>query len=1543
MFKERSKQFGSSAEVHGVGVMTRGIPESICSADVDNPGQVIQRSKSDLPVELNNSGRSDEASRMSKAVPRGGAEDASRPGWTVFSMMRHVFSEARSFSLSNIVTILALGGPFAIMNRLEGLELKSFVCQSVDVRNSVEAFDRRLRGCEVVEGFVQILLIDHADESSFANLSFPELREITGYLLLYRVNGLRSLSKLFPNLSVIRGNTLFLNYALVAFEMMHLQEIGLHSLTDILRGSVRLEKNPQLCYVKTIDWDLIAKAGKDGHYIKGNRNENECPMCPNGDKCPKSATGSPLCWNRNHCQKVCPSHCKNGTCDANGKCCKEYCLGGCKLNDTDCDVCRNFVIAGKCVQHCPSDNYEYLDRRCVREQECRDMKLPLELIYEDGPKVWKPFNGTKPSRPSCILECPSGYAEVGEGKMRRCEHCKGQCRKECLGASVDSIASAQRLRGCTYIKGSLEIQIRGGRNIVKELEDNLNKIEEIEGWLKIVRSFPLISLNFLKSLRIIHGKRLESNKFAFVVLDNQNLQELWDWSTREVDLQIRRGRLFFHFNPKLCYYKIESLKKVANLSEFTDLEVARNSNGDKVACNVTELQVTISKITSMAVIIAWKQFEHYDPRSLLGYVVYITEAPYRNVTLYDGRDACGGDGWRVDDVPVPDGANEVFHPLTRLNPYTQYAFYVKTYTIATERTGAQSPIQYFMTKPDTPSNPQQLSAYPTSDSSLLIEWRPPLRPNGNVTHYVVVGMWSKEDEEFLEQRDYCNEPLETLLKKPTQTTIVEKQETSKSCCACGEQEQDKITHKETEVQLQIHFEDSLHNHLYIKRPSHRSKREISGLQSNTVAGRTMMKERDEKMNYNQIFPSEDKGVAPQAPSGSDSQGETKGVYQKFRLVVRNGTRIEVKHLHHFAQYTIEVEACRELLPDELNNSTTNCSAKSFVTARTLASSNADTVNSSRLIIETMNQSVGSVKLKWDEPPEPNGLIVNYQIEYRCVDRENYKATEECITRSKYLEYQRSYTLVKLNPGNYSLRLRATSLAGVGNYTQLRYFYIPEPASSPGMELMVGAFVGSFFVVIVIGMVVLYLRRKYVPGVPNMKLIASVNPEYVPTVYVPDEWEVPRKKVELLRELGQGSFGMVYEGIGRDIVEGHREIRCAIKTVNEHATDRERSEFLNEASVMKAFNTHHVVRLLGVVSQGQPVLVVMELMANGDLKTYLRSHRPDVTDDPLKQPPTLKRILQMAIEIADGMAYLAAKKFVHRDLAARNCMVAEDLTVKIGDFGMTRDIYETDYYRKGTKGLLPVRWMAPESLKDGVFTSHSDVWSYGVVLWEMATLASQPYQGLSNDQVLRYVIDGGVMERPENCPDRLYDLMRLCWQYKPSARPSFLDLVTLLLSDVPVSFSDVSFYHSEEGCELRSHLHMELPGAGDDPATPLRVTRDIEDFSLGGSDLDDVDLDEEDEEEALEVSHPVRSSAGPFPHYQTMSSLRDRSQQPKLASGEDLRSVIVPSVDSQTSKVGNGSTATTPTAANGWVVGRPSNGASINSSIPAGPGIKTTEC
>ena len=156
---------------------------------------------------------------------------------------------------------------------------------------------------------------------------------------------------------------------------------------------------------------------------------------------------------------------------------------------------------------------------------------------------------------------------------------------------------------------------------------------------------------------------------------------------------------------------------------------------------------------------------------------------------------------------------------------------------------------------------------------------------------------------------------------------------------------------------------------------------------------------------------------------------------------------------------------------------------------------------------------------------------------------------------------------------------------------------------------------------------------------------------------------------------------------------------AVKTVNKESTYKQKIEFLHEASVMKDYNTEHVIKLIGVVSEGQPALVLMELMENGDLKNYLRSLRPDSENNRRGLPaPTLGQVLQMAVEIADGMAYLSVKKIVHRDLAARNCMVSNNIVVKVGDFGMARDVYETEYYKKQGRGLLPVRWMAPESIR-----------------------------------------------------------------------------------------------------------------------------------------------------------------------------------------------------------------------------------------------------
>ncbi|XP_062508945.1 insulin-like growth factor 1 receptor [Corticium candelabrum] len=281
-------------------------------------------------------------------------------------------------------------------------------------------------------------------------------------------------------------------------------------------------------------------------------------------------------------------------------------------------------------------------------------------------------------------------------------------------------------------------------------------------------------------------------------------------------------------------------------------------------------------------------------------------------------------------------------------------------------------------------------------------------------------------------------------------------------------------------------------------------------------------------------------------------------------------------------------------------------------------------------------------------------------------------------------------------------------------------------------------------------------------------------------YAPDDWEIKREDVVLENELGSGAFGLVYRGTWQI---DNNQLDVAVKTLSDMSSDEDRISFLNEASIMKNFESEHIVRLLGIVSIGDPVMVMMELMDNGDLKGYLRSLRTDVEEKSIfEEFPLLEdELLQFAVQIASGMAYLSEKKFIHRDLAARNCMVDKDICVKIGDFGLTRDVYETDYYRKRGSGPLPIRWMSPESLRDGVFGHPSDVWSYGIVLWEIATLAMQPYPGMSNSDVLEFVVGGGVMDMTNiaHAPRAYKAIMAQCWLFNEYNRPPFETILSQL--------------------------------------------------------------------------------------------------------------------------------------------------------------------
>ncbi|KAF0043523.1 hypothetical protein F2P81_004860 [Scophthalmus maximus] len=333
---------------------------------------------------------------------------------------------------------------------------------SIDIGNDITEF-RRLENCTVVEGYLQILLIGDKNNSNinqefFRSLSFPKLTMITDYLLLFRVSGLDSLSTLFPNLTVIRGRSLFYNYALVIFEMTSLKDIGLYNLRNITRGAIRIEKNPELCYLDSIDWSLIMDA-EFNNYIAGNKQSKECSdVCPgimeNNPQCRKTMFNSNYnyrCWNSNKCQKECPERCARQACTADGECCHPQCLGSCTApgSDTACAACVHYYHQGRCVAECPPGTYKFEDWRCISAELCSKVHLPeYDSFIIHGEE--------------CMPECPSGYTRTTPDSMT-CTACDGLCDKVCEEKVIDSMDAAQSLKGCTVIKGNLHINIRRGR------------------------------------------------------------------------------------------------------------------------------------------------------------------------------------------------------------------------------------------------------------------------------------------------------------------------------------------------------------------------------------------------------------------------------------------------------------------------------------------------------------------------------------------------------------------------------------------------------------------------------------------------------------------------------------------------------------------------------------------------------------------------------------------------------------------------------------------------------------------------------------------------------------------------------------------------------------------------------------------------------------------------------------------------------------------------------------------------------------------------
>ncbi|XP_054715307.1 proto-oncogene tyrosine-protein kinase receptor Ret-like [Uloborus diversus] len=290
----------------------------------------------------------------------------------------------------------------------------------------------------------------------------------------------------------------------------------------------------------------------------------------------------------------------------------------------------------------------------------------------------------------------------------------------------------------------------------------------------------------------------------------------------------------------------------------------------------------------------------------------------------------------------------------------------------------------------------------------------------------------------------------------------------------------------------------------------------------------------------------------------------------------------------------------------------------------------------------------------------------------------------------------------------------------------------------------------------------------------------------------DPLEFPRDRLILEEMIGEGEFGKVMKGKAMGIGGASGNTTVAVKMLKEDSCSSDKKDLLSEMNLLKDVSHPNVIRLLGAcTNDAGPLYVIVEYAEHGSLILYLRRMRaryPEAGGD-------FRELLSFAWQVARGMQYLAEMKIVHRDLAARNILVASGKVMKISDFGLSRDVYERETYQKRSKGRVPVKWMALESLQDHLYTAKSDVWSFGILLWEIITLGGCPYPGVSTEQLFSSLKSGYRMSRPDDCPIPLYHLMTQCWREKPQDRPHFKELVAkidVILRDSQIEIPDQTF-------------------------------------------------------------------------------------------------------------------------------------------------------
>uniref|UniRef100_A0AAY4BDN7 Ephrin type-A receptor 7 n=1 Tax=Denticeps clupeoides TaxID=299321 RepID=A0AAY4BDN7_9TELE len=478
--------------------------------------------------------------------------------------------------------------------------------------------------------------------------------------------------------------------------------------------------------------------------------------------------------------------------------------------------------------------------------------------------------------------------------------------------------------------------------------------------------------------------------------------------------------------------------------------------------------------------------------------------------------------------------------------------------------------------------------------------------------------------------------------------------------------------------------------------------------------------------------------------------------------------VTITDLLAHANYTFEVEA--------VNGVSDLSRTQRLFASVSIATSQAAPSQVSELIKEKVQQR--SVQLSWQEPEQPNGVITEYEIKY-------YEKDQKDRIYSTVKSKSTSATVNNLKPSTaYVFQIRAFTAAGYGTFgPRLEVTTKEEPSGTASTEqnpviiIAVVAVAGTIILVFMVFVSAPSISPSVTHGSPRPWIKFPGTKTYID----PETYEDPNRAVhqfakeldasciKIERVIGAGEFGEVCSG--RLKLPGKRDVPVAIKTLKVGYTEKQRRDFLCEASIMGQFDHPNVVHLEGVVTRGKPVMIVIEYMENGSLDAFLRKHDGQFT---------VIQLVGMLRGIAAGMRYLSDMGYVHRDLAARNILVNSNLVCKVSDFGLSRvidDDPEAVYTTTG--GKIPVRWTATEAIQYRKFTSSSDVWSYGIVMWEVMSYGERPYWDMSNQDVIKAIEEGYRLPAPMDCPPGLHQLMLDCWQKDRADRPKFDQIVGIL--------------------------------------------------------------------------------------------------------------------------------------------------------------------